>query len=275
MKNGMIERECLLFEAGDYPDRNLTISHADLIDIATNSPAALPVRVEHLPESPFDGALGTVVDLRADGGRLWGVLRQTEAAWDFVRQSGARALSIALDTAKQALTEVSFVTRPRVASAQVFSGMDSSIVHFDIDWKELDDMQGVKQFAEGIIQHIRSMAGGESGTLELERAHLEAEREALHRESATRKMEHFRQLGLVRPTDAAVGLAAAILGSGDGMIVTFGEARTSVAKLFAEWCVSAESRPLRTRSRISALPSPSVSLRKSRSGTWATKTPPL
>ena len=39
--------------------------------------------------------------------------------------------------------------------------------------------------------------------------------------------------------------------------------------------MSAESSPLSTRVRTSALSSPSVSLRKSRSGAWATRTPPL
>ena len=39
--------------------------------------------------------------------------------------------------------------------------------------------------------------------------------------------------------------------------------------------MSAESRPSSTRSRMSALSSPSVSLRNIRSGAWATRTPPL
>ena len=157
-----MERECLLFEAGDYPDRGLSVTQEDLIQIAANSPFIVPVKVEHLPESPFDGALGTVVRLRAEAGRLWGVLQQSEAAWEFVRSSGARALSVALDTAKKALVEVSFVTKPRVASAQVFS--EKHVVQVEIDWKEKEkeskEMTGVKQFAEGLIQHIRSLAGG-------------------------------------------------------------------------------------------------------------------
>ena len=39
--------------------------------------------------------------------------------------------------------------------------------------------------------------------------------------------------------------------------------------------VSADSMPLTTRLRTSALSSPSVSLRKRMSGAWATRTPPL
>src|SRR5437016_4111892 len=51
----LVERECLLFEAGDYPDRGVTITPGDLQAIATNTLGELPVRIEHLRESPFDG----------------------------------------------------------------------------------------------------------------------------------------------------------------------------------------------------------------------------
>ena len=46
-------------------------------------------------------------------------------------------------------------------------------------------------------------------------------------------------------------------------------------KLLEVWWVSAESRPCSTRWRTSALPVPLVSLRNTRSGAWATSTPPL
>ena len=123
MRDGtLVERECLLFEAGDYPDRGVTITPDDLAAIARNTEGELPVRIEHLRESPFDGALGIVTRLRAVGNRLWGTLRQPAEAWEFARKAGARALSVALDMAGRKLTEVSFVCRPRVAAAQVFTG---------------------------------------------------------------------------------------------------------------------------------------------------------
>ena len=60
MEDGFVERECLLFEAGEYADRGLTITEDDLAEIAANSAGEIPVRIEHLAESPFDGALGVV-----------------------------------------------------------------------------------------------------------------------------------------------------------------------------------------------------------------------
>ena len=87
-----VERECLLFEAGDYPDKGVRITEDDLRAIATNSEAAIPVKIEHLPESPFDGALGAVTRLRVMGSQLWGTLRQPVEAWRLAQRAGARAL---------------------------------------------------------------------------------------------------------------------------------------------------------------------------------------
>ncbi|MEP6756639.1 MAG: hypothetical protein ABJA67_14130 [Chthonomonadales bacterium] len=230
----MVERKCLLFEAGEYADKGLTVTEADLREIAANSPASIPVKVEHLSESPFDGALGEVVGLQVSGGKLWGSLRQSGAAWEFLKGSGARALSVALDIARKALVEVSFVTHPRVANAQVFS--DGRLVSVELDWEnEEGKMSSVKQFAEGLIQHIRGAVGGESGAIQEERDSLARERAALSRESAERKLEQFRREGKIRPTEKAVGIARALLASGDGAVVTFGEEKTDLPSLFAEF----------------------------------------
>jgi len=87
-----VERECLLFEAGVYADKGVTISEEDLQAIVRNSDALIPVKIEHLAESPFDNALGVVTRLRAEGARLWGTLRQPVEAWRLLQRTGARAL---------------------------------------------------------------------------------------------------------------------------------------------------------------------------------------
>src|SRR6185503_19332536 len=68
----VVERECLLFEAGEYADRGVTITEDDLREIAENTAAEIPVRIEHMRETPFDGALGVVTRVRAVGKQLWG-----------------------------------------------------------------------------------------------------------------------------------------------------------------------------------------------------------
>src|SRR5581483_10098545 len=109
-----VERACLLFEAGEYPDKGVAITEDDLRAVAANSGERVPVKIEHLPESPFGGALGVVTDLRVVGKQLWGTLRQP----------------VELDVAKRRLVETSFVCRPRVKSAQVFS--ETGVVEFTV-----------------------------------------------------------------------------------------------------------------------------------------------
>lgn len=191
-----VERECLLFEAGVYADKGVTISEEDLQAIVRNSDALIPVKIEHLAESPFDNALGVVTRLRAEGARLWGTLRQPVEAWRLLQRTGARALSVGLDVAGRRIVETSFVCRPRVANAQVFGRNASPI--FDRAAEEeriggdkirmarftLEDvfggertglttnsastmileggagaMSSVRQFAEGVIGYLRGAAG--------------------------------------------------------------------------------------------------------------------
>src|SRR5258706_16224715 len=87
---GFVERDCLLFEAGEYPDRGVSISADDLREIAANTADEIPVRIEHLHESPFDGALGVVTRIRAVGSQLWGALRQPGEGWGVAGEGGGR-----------------------------------------------------------------------------------------------------------------------------------------------------------------------------------------
>ena len=75
-----VERPALLFRAGHYPKKNLTVTEADLRKVAagTNSlPVHAPVQVGHVEEQ---FKLGTVRDLLVKGKELWGTLRLHKAA---------------------------------------------------------------------------------------------------------------------------------------------------------------------------------------------------
>lgn len=228
----IVERECLLFEAGDYPDRGVTITPDDLRDFARNSARELPVRVEHLRESPFDGALGVVTRLREAGGKLWGTLRQPRAAWEFARCAGARALSVALDTGERRLTEVSFVCHPRVAEARVF-GENRVCFHSEALFKE-EQMSSVKTFAEGLIRYVRQAIGTDE-TPGQEPSELEQARETLRRERTEGRIAEFKRQGLLRATDKVEGLARVLLMSGEENVIRFGEEETPVSSLFSRF----------------------------------------
>ncbi len=215
-----VERTCLLFEAGDYPDRGVTITEDDLRRIAAGSAAEVPVRVEHLRESPFDSALGVVTGLTVQGGRLWGILRQPAEAIAFLARAGARALSVAIDMAAGRLTEVSFVCKPRVASARVF-GSDAALVFREIDWpieeaEEEERMGSVRQIVEGVLDGLKcAFGGGGQQVMEdvgaEERERLRLDREAITRERAEARVAEFKRRGLIRASPAAEQSAEALL----------------------------------------------------------------
>jgi hypothetical protein len=252
---GYVERECLLFEAGDYPDRGVDVTEDDLRQIAANTDSDVPVRVEHLSQSPFDGALGVVTGIHAVGRRLFGTLRQPVEAWRFVQRAGAKSLSIALDIASKKIAEVSFVCSPRVASAQVFSSIEpaataqpdgralfvSPSLFAEPGRTEEKEMGSVRQFAEGLMQYIRGVVGSEaaesgqfSQTAGQEQEQLRLEREALALERAEREIEDLKRRGLLRATEQVEALASTLLRFGVTNVVRFGSEQVRLDKLVVQ-----------------------------------------
>lgn len=229
-----VERSCLLFEAGEYPDRGVVVTADDLAEIAANTAPEVPVRMEHLPRSPIDGELGVMMHIRAEGRRLWGTLRQPRETWEVVRRAGARALSVGLDVARKRIAEVSLVCRPRVADARIFSdGLARFAVDLVEEGKE-DDMGGVRQLAEGVMEYIRGALGrdGEAArkVLDHERAALERDREAFAEARVDSRIAELKRRGLLRATDAVDSLARVLLRTDS--VVYFGAERLEVADLF-------------------------------------------
>ena len=62
------ERPAKLLEAGEYPDKDLTLTEADLDGIVARFASGVPVKVEHV-DSPLD-PLGQVKRLWRDGAAL-------------------------------------------------------------------------------------------------------------------------------------------------------------------------------------------------------------
>lgn len=245
-----VERECLLFEAGDYPDKGVRITEDDLRAIAANSEAAVPVKIEHLPESPFDGALGAVTRLRVMGSQLWGTLRQPVEAWRLALRAGAQALSVALDMANRRLVETSFVCRPRVAQAQVFCETD--VVQFMVPGVfaagkgARETMTSVRQFAEGLIAYLRGFLGGEEGkepgeaageSVEFaqERERMTQELAAFRAERVEQQLAEWKRQGWLRATERAEQLARALLLGGESYLARFDAESVSLSVLFGQF----------------------------------------
>lgn len=135
----IVEREAKLFEAGEYPDKDFSITEDELDSIVANHPAeGIPVKIEH-ESTAFDGKLGVVKSVYRKGRELLGRIAFPKPAWDFIDSAGAKKLSAGLKRDKSRLLEVSIVGHPRIADAQIFKDTDA-VVRFstDVTWDASD-----------------------------------------------------------------------------------------------------------------------------------------
>lgn len=112
-----VERVAKIFEAGEYPDRGISISEEDL-DAVIESFVEVPVKVEHV-DSPLD-PLGAVKSVWRKGKELFARLAFPKDLATFLERRGVRKLSVAFNKDPLRLAEVSLVLNPRVPSAAMF-----------------------------------------------------------------------------------------------------------------------------------------------------------
>ena len=143
-----VVKHAKLFEAGAYPDKELTVSEKDLDEMARTS-GEVPITVGHLdPHSENPLRIGVVTHLRRKGRELFGVLRFAPEAWALVLRSGAKYLSVCLDRLRKRLVEVSLVVRPRVPDARVRFVEAGAPMRIDVPFDStLDDRAGAVRAA--------------------------------------------------------------------------------------------------------------------------------
>ncbi|MBL8059769.1 MAG: hypothetical protein JNK63_03520 [Chthonomonas sp.] len=112
-----IEREAKLFEAGDFPDKGVSITQEDLKEIESEFDLPVPVLIEHA-QNPLE--LGYLTAVRAEGNELFGTVALTPEADALIRRCGAKSLSLGLTPDLKAIREVSLVQNPRISDAQLF-----------------------------------------------------------------------------------------------------------------------------------------------------------
>jgi len=127
-----IEKTAKLFETGEYKDKGIKVTEADLDNIISGF-KAIPIKIEH-QDTPFDGALGMLKSIWRAGKDLMGSISFTPEAWTLMEQVGAAAkkLSVSIKKDLTALTEVSLVSNPRIAGAAVFN---AGVVTFTQDYR--------------------------------------------------------------------------------------------------------------------------------------------
>ena len=115
-----LERDAELLTVGSWPDKNLTITEADLDGIVARFSAdTIPIKVEHT-DSPLD-PLGLVKSVQRVGSKLMGRLAFPADLHGFLQRRGVSKLSVGLSRSPVSLAEVSLVLKPRVASAALLS----------------------------------------------------------------------------------------------------------------------------------------------------------
>ncbi|MEI7577305.1 MAG: hypothetical protein WCK51_10455 [Armatimonadota bacterium] len=130
-----VERRAKLFEAGDYPDKGVSVSTENLQAIATNFDLPVPVLIEH-GDSPLH--LGFLIAVDADGANLTGLIALTSEADQLLIQSGAQSLSVGLERDLEHIREVSVVRNPRIESARLFDTRPLFSSGFaDVDYAKL------------------------------------------------------------------------------------------------------------------------------------------
>lgn len=224
---GWVDRRAKLFEAGDYPDKGVSISPETLRALAENFDLPVPVLIEH-SESPLE--LGYLTDVEAVGHELFGTLALTEEANALVERSQARSLSVGLTPDLSAIREVSLVRAPRVADAQLF-------------WCELSNSTREPHFGVGALE----TGDAEIARLKTRIAELEAQRVA---EQAQRTLDELLAQG--RLTPAQLPFARAMIAVNDSvnfdgesqplaqLLIAMIE-RQPAAGLFREWVPEREN----------------------------------
>lgn len=117
----MVVREAKLFEAGEFPERGLKVTEAQVESAVSQFDGPVPIRVEHT-RTAFDGKMGRVLSVVRRGSGLFGQVEFHEAVWRFLEHMGAKKLSAGFNSVWK-LIEVSIVDVPRVLTARVFGDM--------------------------------------------------------------------------------------------------------------------------------------------------------
>jgi hypothetical protein len=205
----VVERDAKLFEAGIYEDKGIEVTEDDL-DRIIECHQPVPIKVEHT-DSPL--VLGTLVKVWRVGKELLGRLAFTKPAWELVKASGARKLSVALKRDRSGLAEVSLVRNPRVADAAVFAGAE--VVCFMNEFEKGDEGM---EFDEKIAEKDKRI---EELEMELRTKDVEV------------KIDELKRAGKLVP--AAEKFARSILAAPDAHTVTFDEGEKPVSELFLEF----------------------------------------
>ena len=151
-----VERRAKLFEAGDFPDKGVTITPAMLKALEKNFDLPVPILIEHAA-SPLE--LGYLIEVEALKDELFGTIALTPEADALVERSGAKSLSLGLTAELSEIREVSLVRNPRVPDAKLFfAGSLEGTAEWQTRFEELEARvrcEAAERTAEALVREGR------------------------------------------------------------------------------------------------------------------------
>jgi hypothetical protein len=217
----VVEREALVFEAGEYPDKGLKVTEKDIERLARNS-ESVPIYVEHA-ESPVH--LGWVKQFLARGRQLWARLALHREADALLQKLGVNGLSVAVPRSLDRVLEVSVTGSPRLPQARLFN--DTVLVFSfgetppTLPTKEgqlmEQELEQLKAQVESLMQEREQF----TAALEAERKYREQLEFKLQEERAKAKVDALIHTGKLPPALRDFALA---LGTGS-QTVRFAEGK--------------------------------------------------
>jgi len=222
-----VEKSARIFEAGEYPDKGITVTEADL-DAIVEGFAECPVKVEHA-DSPLD-PLGTVKRIWRKGKELFATLAFPQDLASFLERRGIRRLSVGLLRDPLRLAEVSLVLSPRVAGAAMFrdaernrryTQMDADQTGPDFDSIRVDRRSSAVGSDDG--EEVKMMSEDEKDR------RIEELKFALRSKVVEARLELLRSQGKIVP--ASEPFARDLLMQGE-QVVKFAEREATVGEVF-------------------------------------------
>ena len=121
----------LIFRAGDYKDKEFSLSESELADAVANF-SPVEIDVEHLRQSPLDGKLGRLehVLIGQDGKSLYGTVRMPKWFHDnvYVENGKEKPIKVSTTWAKSSkrITKLAITENPRVDDAVLMAAFSNN-----------------------------------------------------------------------------------------------------------------------------------------------------
>jgi hypothetical protein len=121
LPDGYVKRRGKCFEAGNYPDKKINVTPADLAKMAREFSGPVPVDMEHRP-SILDGKLGHLLSVQVGQDRKTLIGEAAFPQWlEQIVPANQREVSLTIDRDTKKIVGMALVMKPRISGAALMS----------------------------------------------------------------------------------------------------------------------------------------------------------